>query len=405
MSDESLRRYDRVRGARSSVMAALWLSLLLLLTLTLAACGTNGTEPGAETPAATDGAAPTATPEEVAEETPTEAPTEEEGEPVTLTMMSHDSFDISEEVIAAFEEEHNVTLELLPAGDTGTALNQAILAADDPLADVFYGVDNTFLTRALEAGIFEPYESPLLEKIPDRFALDETYRLLPVDYGDVCLNYDVNYFEEDDLDPPDSLEDLIDPAYEGLLVAESPATSSPGLAFLLTTIANYGTEGEYTYLDYWEDLVANDVLITNDWNNAYYGHFTVASDGDRPIVVSYASSPPAEVIFADPPVEEAPSASVTAPGTCFRQIEFVGILAGTEHREQAEALIDYMLGERFQEDIPLHMFVFPVNEDAELPPAFVEYAQLSDEPAEVDPAAIAENREQWIEAWSDVVVR
>lgn len=394
MSNKRLRMRGDKRDGRSYVVATLWASLLLLFALTLAACGANGGEPGVETPAAT---------EEAAEETPTEAPTEEE--PVTLTMMSHDSFDISEEVIAAFEEEHNVTLELLPAGDTGTALNQAILAADDPLADVFYGVDNTFLTRALEAGIFEPYESPLLEQIPDRFELDETYRLLPVDYGDVCLNYDVSYFEENDLDPPDSLDDLIDPAYEGLLVAESPATSSPGLAFLLTTIANYGTEGDYTYLNYWEDLVANDVLITNDWNNAYYGHFTVASDGDRPIVVSYATSPPAEVIFADPPVEEAPSASVTAPGTCFRQIEFVGILAGTEHREEAEALIDYMLGERFQEDIPLHMFVFPVHEDAELPSEFVEYAQVADETAEVDPDAIAENREQWIEAWSDVVVR
>lgn len=390
---------------RGHASASLRLLLLPLLALALVACGTNGTETATEPAVSSETEMATEPATEEAEEGLDEEPAGAEGEPVTLTMMSHDSFDMSEEVISAFEEEHNVVLELLPAGDTGTALNQAILAADDPLADVFYGVDNTFLTRALEAGIFEPYQSPLLEKIPDRFELDETYRLLPVDYGDVCLNYDITWFEDNEVDPPDSLDDLIDPAYEGLTVAESPATSSPGLAFLLTTIANYGTEGEYTYLDYWEDLVANDVLITNDWNNAYYGHFTVASDGNRPIVVSYATSPPAEVIFADPPVDEAPSASVTAPGTCFRQIEFVGILNGTEHREQAEALVDFVLGARFQEEIPLHMFVFPVHEDAELPPEFVEYAQVPDEPAEVDPAAITENREQWIEAWSDVVVR
>ena len=362
-------------------MRKYWLPLLCLLLLVA------GCDGGEETPAATP------------------AEPETGGEVQELTLMTHDSFDASEDVIAEFEQAHNVRLVILPSGDAGTALNQAILAGDNPLADVFYGVDNSFLSRALEAGIFESYESPLLAEIPDEFELDPENRLLPVDYGDVCLNYDIAWFEENGLEPPDSLEALAEPDYRGLLVVENPATSSPGLSFLLATINRFGTEGDYTYLDYWRGLRENDVLVTNEWNEAYYGHFSVASDGDRPLVVSYATSPPAEVIFADPPREDAPSASVTAPGACFRQIEFAGVLAGTEQPELARALVDFLLGERFQEDIPLRMFVYPVNENADLPEEFVRFAQVAAEPATVPPEEIDANREAWIDAWTDVVLR
>lgn len=323
-------------------------------------------------------------------------------EPDVITLMSHDSFAISEETIAAFEAENGVTVELLPSGDTGAALNQAILAKEAPLADVFFGVDNTFMGRALAADIFESYDSPLLAEIPDELKLDAENRLLPVDYGDVCLNYDKAWFAENDLPLPQSLAALTDPMYAGLLVVQNPATSSPGLAFLLATIAQFGEDG---YLNYWADLRANDVLVTNGWEEAYYGSFSVASDGERPLVVSYASSPPAEVIFADPPVAEAPSASLVAPGMCFRQIEFVGILAGTEKRELAEKLVDFILGQPFQEDMPLNMFVYPANENAVLPAEFVEWTQVPEETAVLAPDAIDANREQWIEAWTETVLR
>ncbi|MBK7895747.1 MAG: thiamine ABC transporter substrate-binding protein [Anaerolineaceae bacterium] len=323
-------------------------------------------------------------------------------EPDVITLMTHDSFAISEETIAAFEEANGVTVELLPSGDTGAALNQAILAGDAPLADLFFGVDNTFMGRALAAGIFEAYASPLLAEIPDALKLDPGNRLLPVDYGDVCLNYDKAWFAENNLPLPQSLADLTDPMYAGLLVVQNPATSSPGLAFLLATIAEFGEPG---YLDFWADLRANDVLVTNGWEEAYYGSFSVASDGERPLVVSYASSPPAEVIFADPPVDEAPSASLVAPGMCFRQIEFVGILAGTEKRELAEKLVDFILGEQFQADMPLNMFVYPANENAELPAEFVAWTQVPEETAVLSPTTIDANREQWIEAWTETVLR
>jgi len=321
--------------------------------------------------------------------------------------MTHDSFDIGEETIAAFEEQYDAKVEILQSGDAGVMLNQAILSADNPLADVLYGVDNTILSRALEAGILVPYASPLLDEIPDSLELDNQHRALPVDYGNVCLNYDKGWFADHDLTPPASLEDLVKPDYKGLTVVENAATSSPGLAFLLATIGHFGETGNYTYLDYWADLRANDVLVVEGWEDAYWGQFTYGSggEGDRPIVVSYASSPPVEVYFAEEPFEEAPTAAVVSDGSCFRQIEFVGILEGAQNRDLAEAWVDFMLGATFQEDIPLHMFMFPANQNAVLPDVFANFAVIPERPAEVDYTAIEANREAWVEAWTEVVLR
>lgn len=229
--------------------------------------------------------------------------------------------------------------------------------------------------------------------------------MLPVDYGDVCLNYDVGWFQDHNLVPPADLTDLVRPEYRGLTVVENPATSSPGLAFLLTTIGRFGEQGDYTYQDYWADLRANDVLVADGWDAAYYGDFTYASDGNRPIVVSYASSPVAEVYFADPPLQQAPTGVVVADGTCFRQIEFAGILKGTQNRALAEQWIDFMLGTTFQQDIPLKMFVYPANTQAALPDVFVQYSIVPQHPVTLTPAAIEANRETWIEAWTRVVLR
>ena len=330
---------------------------------------------------------------------------ESRSSPVRLTMMSHDSFAISEEILAAFEKAENAEVILLPAGDTGAALNQAILAKDDPLADIFFGVDNTFLGRALEAEIFEPYQSPVLEMISESLILDPSYRLLPVDFGDVCLNYDIDWFESAGINPPKTLMDLLHPDYFELLVVENPATSSPGLAFLLTTIGVFGVDGDYTYLDYWQSLKENGVLITQGWEDAYYGHFSAGGDGERPIVVSYASSPPAEVIFAESPIDEPPTATVTTPDTCFRQIEFVGILQGSSNRTLAEKFVDFMLDKQFQEDIPLNMFVFPANEQAILPEVFLRWAKIPDDPVVVDAATINANRDTWIKTWTEKILR
>jgi len=320
----------------------------------------------------------------------------------TITIMTHDSFNVSKELIETFEKENNISIRFLKSGDAGAALIQAILSKENPLADVFFGVDNTFFSRALEADIFLPYESPQLAQIPDNLKLDPQYRLLPVDYGDVCLNYDKAWFKKNNLAPPADLVDLIKPEYKNLTVVENPATSSPGMAFLLATIGRFGEEG---YLDYWKKLRENNVTVAGGWEDAYYGHFTAASKGDRPIVVSYASSPPAVVYYSEKPLTEAPTAAVVADQSTFRQIEFVGILKGTKNEQHAKKLVDFMLSTTFQEDIPLQMFVFPANMNAQLPEVFVKYAVVAEKPALVKPEAIETNRDKWIEAWTTTVLR
>ena len=321
-----------------------------------------------------------------------------DGLPETLVVMTHDSFSISEEVVFAFEEANHVIVVFLKSGDTGAALNKAILSKDAPLADIFYGVDNTFLSRAIESDIFEPYQSPVLLDIPAKFQLDPQFRALPVDFGDVCINYDKAWFAEKSLPVPQNLDDLLKPEYNGLLVVENPATSSPGLAFLLATISKYGEDG---YIDYWTALKANGVSVVDGWETAYYTNFSASSGkGPQPMVVSYASSPAAEVIYASEPLTEAPTASILEG--CYRQIEFVGILKGTQNRALAEKFIDYMLSPEFQSDLPLNMFVYPVNPAANLPEEFTKYAQTALQPSSLDPAA---NREAWIQAWTETVIR
>lgn len=326
----------------------------------------------------------------------------------TLTVMTHDSFAVSEDVVQWFESQNHVTLVFLKSGDTGSALNRAILTRGSPQADVFYGVDNSFLSRAVQEGIFEPYRSPLLSDVEESFKENLPGVVTPIDYGDVCINYDKAYFASHNLAVPQSLADLLKPEYgkshagAGLLVVENPATSSPGLSFLLATIADFGEEG---YLDYWRSLKENGVVVVTDWDTAYYSNFSASSGkGLQPMVVSYASSPAAEVIYASNPMTESPTASITAPKTCWRQVEYAGILKGTKNQALARKFVDFMLSDQFQQDIPLQMFVYPVNSKATLPAEFVKYAQVASEPASLDPELISEMRDQWIKDWTEVML-
>ncbi len=319
----------------------------------------------------------------------------------TVQLVTHDSFNVSEDVLAAFTEETGIEVEILQGGDAGQVVNQAVLSAGNPQGDVLFGVDNTLLSRALDADVFEPHEAEGLDAVDPSLILDDQHRVTPIDRGDVCLNHDVAAFEESGVPVPETLADLTDEAYRGMLVVENPATSSPGLAFLLATIAEFGEEG---WTDFWEGLVANDVSVASGWEAAYYGEFSGAagSEGDRPLVVSYASSPPAEVIFAEEELDEAPTGVIEA--SCFKQIEFAGVLAGTDAPDEARALVDFMLSPTFQADIPLQMFVFPARTDVDLPPEFLEYTVVPEDPVTMDPATIDANREDWIDQWTSIVL-
>jgi len=316
------------------------------------------------------------------------------GDPTELVLVTHDSFAVSDGIFASFEEQTGVSVRVLTVGDAGILTNQAILTRSNPTADVLFGIDNTFLSRALDADLFVPYRSPALEGVPVDLIVDPDGRVTPIDFGDVCINFDKAAFA--DRTPPGSLADLTRPEFAGELVVENPATSSPGLAFLLATIATFGDDG---WQSYWADLVANDVLVVPDWETAYYGRFTGGGGSDRTMVVSYASSPPAEVIFAETTLTEAPTAVVTEG--CFRQIEFAGILRDSAPARQ---LVDFLLSEAFQEDIPLNMFVFPALSSAALPSEFVEFTELPTAPATLDPALIEANRDIWIDEWTSIVL-
>jgi thiamine transport system substrate-binding protein len=311
-----------------------------------------------------------------------------------ITLLAHSSFAISESTLEAFTAETGVAVEILDGGDAGAMLAQAILTKDNPIADVIFGVDNTFLSRAVAEEITIPYESPSLERLHPFTRLDATNRFTPIDYGDVCLQYDKSELPNID---PSAL--FFNPYFGGELVVQDPASSSPGLAFLLATIAAF-PDG---WQEWWATQREEGVLVVSGWEEAYYNEFSGASDGDRPVVVSYGSSPAAEVVFAAEPIDEPGTGIVTE--SCFRQVEFAGILDGTDARDEAGQLIEFMISERFQEDIPLNMFVFPALVDATLPDVFVDHAVVADNPLQLEPEVIAANRDAWIREWTEIVLR
>ncbi len=316
----------------------------------------------------------------------------------TVTLVTHDSFAVAKSDLAAFERAHDVDVKILKSGDAASALNQVVLTKGEPLGDAMFGVDNTFLSRATDANVFEPYEPAGLDSVPAEYQLDPTHELTPIDFGDVCVNYDRAALADRGIPAPASLDDLVQPAYEGMLVVENAASSSPGLAFLLATVAKYGDD----WRDYWTKLRDNGVKVDDGWEQAYFSDFAGGGQGGTfPLVVSYASSPPAGVTEGTP--AEAPTAAVL--DTCFRQVEFAGVLRGAEHPKLARALVDWMLSARFQAGVPDQMYVYPVREGVTVPESWARYAPVPTDPFEIAPARIARNRATWIDQWTDTVLR
>jgi thiamine transport system substrate-binding protein len=363
------------------------LAAVATIAVLLAACGDDDASPASGAATTTAGAATTGT---------------AVARTGTITLVTYDSWaDDLGKVLAEFTARSGFGVKVLKAGDTGTMVNKAVLSTGNPEGDVMFGVDNTFLSAALEAKVFEPYTAKGLDTVPAALtALVPGGEATPIDYGDVCINVDLAWFADHELDPPGDLDALADPAYKGLLVVENPASSSPGLAFLLGTIVEYGDDG---WVDYWKRLRANGVEVVDTWDDAYYGRFSGGGDGDKPIVVSYASSPPAEVVFADPPIDKATTASVDT--TCFRQVEFAGVLRGTDHPEAARQLVDFLLSDAFQAALPLNLFVYPADSKSAVPKVFSDNTRVPDHPATMDPATIAANRAAWLATWTDTVLR
>ncbi len=322
-------------------------------------------------------------------------------------MVVYDSFPTKDttlnDALAAFTASTGIGVKLAVAGDAGTMVTKAKLTTGNPEGDVLWGVDNTLLSEALGAKIFTPFRATELTSIdPALTALVPNAEVTPVDFGDVCVNYDVGYFAKHALAVPASLEDLAKPEYKGLFAVENPGTSSTGLAFLLATIAKFGTGG---WKAYWTSLRANGVKVEDSWTTAYYDDFSGAkgSTGSRPLVVSYGSSPPAEVLDADTPPASAPTGVVAS--TCFRQVEFAGVLRGSKHEAEAQRLIDFLVSAQFQKELSLNLYVYPARTGVALPDAFTKYAVVPTDPLTVAPADIEANRATWQDQWTQVVLR
>ncbi len=308
-----------------------------------------------------------------------------------VVLVTHESFHLPKKLITEFEQESGYQLEIRGTGDAGELTNKLVLTKDNPTGDVAFGVDNTFATRALDEGVFESADVEWPAGV-EQYALpgDADHALTPVDNGNVCVNIDDTWFAREGVTPPTTLEDLTDPAYDGLFVTPSAATSSPGMAFLLSTIAEYGDE----WPDYWERLMANDTKITAGWTDAYTVDFTQGGgDGDRPIVLSYDSSP----AFA-------PKSSALLD-TCFLQVEYAGVLAGADNPEGAQALVEWLVTPEVQAALPESMYVFPVADGIDLPAEWAQYAVRPDDPYAVDPAEVDANRDEWLREWGDITTR
>lgn len=301
-----------------------------------------------------------------------------QSDPTQVTLIAYDSFTPEEGIFDAFEEQTGATVKVVTAGDTGTMLSKAILTSGNPEGDVMWGIDNTFLSRAQNADVLVSYE--------------------PVDEGDICVNYDKAWFSQREIAVPTTFEDLIRPEYKGLLTVQDPVNSSPGLGFLLGTVAHFG---DNNWQQYWTALKDNAVNVAPNWSSAYYEAFSGSSGkGPYPLVVSYGSSPPAEVVFSETPIDEPTTGVIEA--TCFRQTEYVGVLRGTSNTDLAEKLVAYLLAKEFQESMPLTLFVFPINKDAVLPEIFEKFAVRAANPLTITPEKIESNREAWLDTWRNL---
>lgn len=302
---------------------------------------------------------------------------------VALRLVTYDSFPTADTplntALAEFTDRTGIDVSIVVAGEAGTMVTKAVLTSGRPEGDVMWGVDNTLLSAAVDGRVFDG--DPVT-----------------VDTGDVCVNYDIEWFASRGIPPPRTLDDLVRPEYADLLVVQDPSTSSPGLAFLLATVA--GTDD---WRAWWTAARANGVEVVDSWTTAYYDRFSGSGGGDRPLVVSYATSPPAEVVFASPPRDTARTA--VSIDTCFRQVEYAGVLRGTAHPDEARQLVEFLRSERFQRELALTLFVNPVNPDVELPEVFRRFAAFPEDPFTLEPEVIAANRVAWQDEWNDIVLR
>jgi thiamine transport system substrate-binding protein len=286
-----------------------------------------------------------------------------------LVLVTHDSVVISKALIADFEKTSGLRLTIVKAGDAGALTNKLVLTKGDPIADVVYGIDNTFIGKAENNGILTRSS------------------ITAIDYADICFNYDKSWFESHSIAAPKTWLELTQPRYKNLTVIENPTTSSTGLGFLAATVAQFG-EGKWQ--KFWSALKTNGVKVDAGWEDAYYTDFSgSAGKGDYPIVLSYSSSP----------ADEANTAALIEG--CFRQTEYAATLTGAKNPSGAAQLIKWLTELKFQNSMPASMYVYPVNKQAGIPES---WATKAPEATSIlgENLKISQRREAWLKQWSNL---
>jgi thiamine transport system substrate-binding protein len=313
-----------------------------------------------------------------------------------LRVMVHSSFSLPKPLLAQFESQNGVKLAIVKGGDAGEMLNKLILTRAKPVADVVFGIDNTLVGKALAAGVLEP----LSPQAADASDADLGTALAAVDYGFVTLNYDKAAIAKSGIALPKTMQELTLPAYKNWLVMPNPATSSTGYAFLLATISAMGEEPAFAW---WAQMRGNGLKVVKGWSEAYYTEFA-RNKGAYPLVVSYATSPAAEVFYSKEKVTDSPTASLNLKGGVFRQVEGVGLVKGGGQRAAASKFVEFMRSGPVQQALQTEMWMYPMQ--ANTPRA--EVMRYASEPAGFEAPAVtlvASKGADWVARWTKVVLK
>ena len=289
-------------------------------------------------------------------------------------------------VVEHMADAHGVEVIFERFQETGGILSQLRREGDETPADVVIGLDNTYADEILNTELFAFYRPEDLSLV-DQSLLSDELPVVPFDYGHIMLNYDSEALD----DPPETWEELTDERFRDSIILMDPRTASPGRNFLLFTVAYFGEDG---FLDYWRRLSPNILTFTATWSEGY-GLYT---QGEAPIVLSYDTSPAYHIAFE----ETERYRNLILSDSAYAQVEYAGLVAGSDRREDAGLVIDYLVSQEFQNQVPLNQFMYPINPNASLPEAFDETARAS-EIINLDVGRVAENFDEWLGAWEEIM--
>ncbi len=314
-----------------------------------------------------------------------------------LRVLTHSAFAVPKPLLERFEADSGITLHITKTGDAGEMLNKLILTRAAPVADVVFGIDNTLVGKALAAQVLEAYKGPAATRVSN---VSLPSPVVPVDYGYVSINYDKAWFAKNKLALPRSLDDLVQAKYAKLLAVQNPATSSTGNAFMLATIGAMGEEKAFAW---WARMRSNGLKVAKGWSEAYYTEFS-QNGGAYPLVVSYATSPAAELFYSNGKFTEPPTGSLNLPGAVFRQVEGVALVKGGVARLAAEKFIEFMRSSPVQQGLQTEMWMFPVEPGV----ARADAMRFAPEPtahSSPNPTDIASKGGDWVARWTKVVLK